>query len=1187
MERIQEKVKDLIDVRPYNAIQDFLSDPAQTLSSYHFTDITSNMMAQWLDKILNINIGNGAACALAGYRGVGKSHFLATIGAVVGHPELRSRISQPHVASSAQRLKRRRYPVAFVRRGTQVNLIDEIKDGITELFNIDVADLTDSLSELLSFAEAKADDLPLILLIDTALERGERVSRDDGRLLSEIAEIAKRSNIFVAVALDDDITGADGVNSSIVKSFTIDYLDQEHLYRIVDNHIFPKHRQALPIIKEIYTNLKKVLPHFRWSEPRFTSLYPLHPVILEIAPAIRLYAPEFALLSFASEAGSKIMGRPANSLIALDEVFDSVEDSLRKIPNLKEAFETYDKLNTEVVAHIPVMERLQAKLVLKGLMLLSLEGEGTTEGAIRAAMLIYNENQPEKAKATVEELLNTFVSVFPENIQQTEEEGRENLYSLKVDSKENLHNALTEAINDVSGDVIPKILRRMARERFYDWYLPEEEEQGQTDSINASVVWRGSLRNGLVTWDLENIKPGELKGSTDAGSLDWEVIINPYEIDDLFVNRNDQNETPRVFWQPAPLKKSEAETILRYFVLLTNPELHEEYGEQVQAAGYAHTISVERIWNRIFLQDSKFVIDGIAHGFTEEARAAQGLSEMLAIMLEPLFNSRFPNHPHFSENLKMDAVSVLVNDFFSGAKQNVPEVQQLAEFFALPLELVYLEEDVCLLETEENITNLSLSKEVLALVDKNKPDETVSLDKVYRQLKKSPYGLTREAQHLLLTALVAQRQIEFVTSKGDRISRRSLDLKIIWEDIEGVAAPAVLIYSSSRLVFWAKLLTNSEDFESIKSPEDTRKIKEAFGQWLLDWEEARVLERFNELPDEILNTKIWGLASRAEKSFGITAGIIKEIVNNTLAVEDGLQRIADVYSDSEDEFYNRTRDLVILEDFIKGALARKEIWSYLAVCETTEDEKIEYFREKLLTIIEQTYFEPQDNLNREMQNYWESFHTRFSEHFAGKHDIVMKSHLIREMFEDIIRSDQWWEFENLARLPIFPQIHYKRVQKICRQFKELDCSFEVKDMLKTHPFCICNFSLAKIRDWEKLPERLIESIEQARSSYRNILILLRQLLIPLVEQFWSNNQDEEFGKAANHLIELLTDEEKIPLLTTEELIILQKVLEELPEASLLDVHLPADLEYSKREDFRTQINEWLDDLPDKSVLLKA
>ena len=90
---------------------------AQTLSDYHFTDVTSDLMAKWLDRAAGVQVQNGAACALAGYRGVGKSHFLAALGAILANPELRSRVTDSHVAAGAQLLKRRHYPVAYVRRG--------------------------------------------------------------------------------------------------------------------------------------------------------------------------------------------------------------------------------------------------------------------------------------------------------------------------------------------------------------------------------------------------------------------------------------------------------------------------------------------------------------------------------------------------------------------------------------------------------------------------------------------------------------------------------------------------------------------------------------------------------------------------------------------------------------------------------------------------------------------------------------------------------------------------------------------------------------------------------------------------------------------------------------------------------------------------------------------------------------
>ena len=436
---------------------------------------------------------------------------------------------------------------------------------------------------------------------------------------------------------------------------------------------------------------------------------------------------------------------------------------------------------------------------------------------------------------------------------------------------------------------------------------------------------------------------------------------------------------------------------------------------------------------------------------------------MLSQMLEPLFEECYPNHPYFAETIGMTEVSTLINDFFSGARQSLAEVQQLAKTFALPLGLVANHGNTVALETEEKLVKLPLAEEILSLVKTN-GETPVSLKTIYEQLKQSPNGLVREAQHLILTALVAHRQIEFVTSKGDRINRRSLDLTIIWDDIEGIAKPSSVLYGNNRLTAWARILTGSDVFQSIDLPEDNKAVRDTLENWLADWKSARVLERFNELPSEILNTKIWRLWIRAKKTFGTVAETISTILDNSISLEEGLYRIADAFSDSEKEFFVCTKDLVVLEDFINGVEIREKVWAYLAVCETTQDEKTEYFRAKLSDIVEESYTNPNEILNREMENLWQTFRPRFAEHFALQHDLIMKSHHLQAQFDEILQSDEWWEFENLSRLTVFQQVHRQEVQKIRRQFRELDCRFDVREMLKTHPFCACSFNLAKIEE---------------------------------------------------------------------------------------------------------------------------
>lgn len=1180
MKRIQEKVKDIVAVCSYQSLVDFTADPGQTLSNYHFTDATSELMAKWLDKIANVQSQNGAANALAGYRGVGKSHFLATLGALVSHPELRSRVTDSHVASSAQRLLRRHYPIAYIRRGTHETLIEEFNDGIAKTFELDVSTLGDSLSATLKTVCEKSGELPFILIIDTAFERGTRVTRDDGPFLGEIAEAAKDLNIFVGVALDDDIAGADGTNSAIARTFNIDFLDQEHLYKVVNAHIFPKNSQMQPILHDIYNYFREVLPNFRWSEQRFSALYPLHPAILEVAPFVRLYVHDFALLGFASEAGERILGRPANSLIALDEVFDTAEKGLRKIDDLAEAFAAYDTLNRDVVAKIPVMQRLQAKLILKALLLLSLDGQGATAGEISASMLIFDEADPENTLKSVEDLIQKFADALPDDVQAETLEGRETRYGFKVSSKDNLNTALGEAISGASPDIVPKMMRRLMQERFSDCTFSPDLDENIKDSMDCQIAWRGGFRRGRIHWNSDgNVETaGQVTGTPDY--IDWEVVVDLNDGNTSTVEKG----TDVALWHPDELRKDEIETLLRYHALSTQAELREQFSEQVRASMHSHALSAAKILNRSLLEDGKLVIDNFDYNFTEDARTAPQLSELFSIMLEPFFESRYPDHPYFAQKLGMTEASTLITDLYNGTRQNLPEVQQLAHTFALPLGLVRLEGSLYIPESEENLANLPLAAEILKLVGEA-GDEGMSLKSIYSEWKKAPYGLVREAQHLILTALVAQRLIEFVTSKGDRINRRSLDLKIIWDDIVGVAKPVGTSFSAKRLVTWAGIFTGNASFKSLDSAGDREILRAAFQDWINEWRESRILERFNELPDDILNTKSWNLAARSSKSLGSVADNIKAALDDTISLEECLNRVADTFSDSEEEMRNRLDDLGTLDYFVKGVAQREEILSYLSMCELTQNESIEQLRTKLLELADTGYAAPSEANNREIGYIWEKFQREFSDLFAAQHNIVMKSHYLQEKFGEILRSDEWWEFENLSKLPIFSKNFWNEARDICRQFGQLDCGFDVNEALKTQPFCMCGFSLSKIAYWEDLPQLLSETIGIGLESYRDTLAEEKKSLVPLAEKFAKQAKDPEVSAAADELVNILRKGDEMPRLTGMGLSILRTIVEDAGNIQVKQSNSSKITETKSEGRHLENPAEWADELADDAVLI--
>lgn len=415
MKRIQDKIKDLVEPQSFEQVGNYVEDPAQALAAYRFTDVTSDLLSRWLDALAELPEGKGAARALAGARGVGKSHTLAVFGALAGSERLRQGVEDAHVLTSAQRLAGRRYLVVRVERGTRPTLADELAASFAAFFGGSEAQWGGRVpAEVLAVAASRAMGETLVVVIDTAFNRPARVSRDDGPYLGSLAAAARDLNVFLALALDDDIADADGANVAVAGTYRIDYLDPENLYRVADQFVLRKKPQVGDTLREIYQALRATVHEFNWSQARFSSVYPVHPLVAEVASGVRLFLPKFAFLPFAAAAAARATSRPALALVLLDEVFDATEEELRFNPELRELFATYDQLTAVCIGQLPIMQRYQARLILKSLFVLSLDGRDATPGEMCAALLLTDEDAGGDAPRRVAETLARFASEAPE-----------------------------------------------------------------------------------------------------------------------------------------------------------------------------------------------------------------------------------------------------------------------------------------------------------------------------------------------------------------------------------------------------------------------------------------------------------------------------------------------------------------------------------------------------------------------------------------------------------------------------------------------------------------------------------------------------------------------------------------------------------------------------------------------------
>jgi len=414
MKRIQDKIKDLVEPQSFEQVGNYAEDPAQALAAYRFTDVTSDLLSRWLDALADLPPGSGTARALAGARGVGKSHTLTVLGALAGAERLRQGVEDAHVLASAERLKGRRYLVTRVERGTRPTLADELAATFAAFFGGSESQWSSrEPSEVLAVAASRAMGETLVVIIDTAFNRPARVSRDDGPVLGALAQAARDLNVFLALALDDDIADADGANVAVAGTYRIDYLDPENLYRVADQFVLRKKPQVGDTLREIYQALRATVHEFNWSQARFSSVYPVHPLVAEVASGVRLFLPKFAFLPFAAAAAARATSRPALSLVLLDEVFDATEEDLRHSTDLSDAFATYDHLTERCIGQLPIMQRYQARLILKSLFVLSLDGRDATPGEMCAALLLTDEDAGGDAPRRVAETLARFASEAP------------------------------------------------------------------------------------------------------------------------------------------------------------------------------------------------------------------------------------------------------------------------------------------------------------------------------------------------------------------------------------------------------------------------------------------------------------------------------------------------------------------------------------------------------------------------------------------------------------------------------------------------------------------------------------------------------------------------------------------------------------------------------------------------------
>src|SRR5207248_11396413 len=97
--------------------------------------------------------------------------------------------------------------------------------------------------------------------------------------------------------------------------------------------------------------------------------------------------------------------------------------------------------------------------------------------------------------------------------------------------------------------------------------------------------------------------------------VDWLCVVNPDTVS--LAAPDGLSPGPIIEWKLGSLRDDEIDAVLRFHVLHTDTELRETFAEHLVSAVHSHSIAIDKIWRRIYLQDSVLVIDGFEYNLTD------------------------------------------------------------------------------------------------------------------------------------------------------------------------------------------------------------------------------------------------------------------------------------------------------------------------------------------------------------------------------------------------------------------------------------------------------------------------------------------------------------------------------------------------------------------------------------------
>ncbi|MBL8205146.1 MAG: hypothetical protein JNM09_13010 [Blastocatellia bacterium] len=1105
------QVKAYVELQNYNEITSF-AEAERVVSSYIVTNAIGSLAARLLTDLAAPRGANSgtqlpALQIIVGQRGVGKSHFLAFLRALISVKGLRGMIADSNLLNAIALFGEKMVtPIeinfaGFEHEPFEARLRQALCQTLKHAAYFDDEKWATAVKGEQVFEQALGSSplgSQLILFIDNLPHRWRVAPETVEADLDWLALIARQANALPlrAVIVRDEEAGQIESSDSAVYNLPTDILQE-----IIARRVLRKTPAQLQELEDLYGKLCQLLPGYAWSKEEVVKCYPLHPLIYESAPAFRAAAQSFSLPNFAATSVARVLSRPATSLITPEEVFDRYEYEFRKNNLLTPTLKLYDQIVTQAITKLPVSDRLWAKLALKSLFTFSLIGQPASAHQIAQAQMLTEEGNPSAAYERVARILEHFATTCPEAL-FIKGGGADCSYIFASVSQvvgATIERQLTDAAREISSEDprLTELLLTTGIALFDD--LRPIAEQVSSDSplpqyLPQTFTWRGSQRS------IEVCLGGQ--GLTES---QWRLFVAPIsEGESNSGESNIQLDEHTVIWRPAtinsasflsPLKKLLAWQEIAQARLAEGVPLSEDYrATQEKLLEQVRELFIELYLNNGVLVDSKQTFS------TAPIAAERTFTKFLCYAFDSLLKQHFPQHPQFAETLTSEQVKLLVEEFFLGTEEQqiAPAIQQLVAQYAAPLGIAsrllapdYMDAPYQPDIFSEAVQPYPFMQTVLSFMDQHTEQSglaNVPLILLERLLSDAPFGLQYSAQHLLFGALIATNLIELLDEANNReLTRDTLASGLTLSSFTSVRRVAAVNYPPNVLAEWARLLTGQVDLPSPITLEGERRVREAISRWVESWRAENLTTRFDQLPMDLLTLSAWRTLDTSKTRFSRVSALAEAISDGTVEIKTALSRIADIFGLDRASLARVQEEMRALSRFLDWMPTFTDLRSYLLAAEPTSNSAIEELRAELSTQIQDSQTLLDTEMRRNLENKFSEFCKRYSEFYAAAHEAEVGPTANRQLITSFCTSPEWIKFRLLMELRLETSAFERDAQALLKLAQETRCDLPVRELLLHQPHCCCSFRLHRQVHLSNLLEAL-KSIVSAASTFYSLAI---------------------------------------------------------------------------------------------------